>query len=141
MVAAEIYTSYATDFRTQLISSRSDTIFLAAQGEFSGGTIIKQLRDLGYEDTIYSEVVPTQPEALGIAGDAATGLKVIVPNPDLQTQIGKDFLVNYEAHFGTVATLPWFQGSAYDDVYIAAECLSRTGTTGIPPGSVIASTT
>ena len=34
---------------------------------------------------------------------------------------------NYEAHFGTVATLPWFQGSAYDDVYITAECLSRTG--------------
>ncbi len=129
VVAAESYASDVTDFRSQLtklISSRPDGIFLAAQGEFSGGTIIKQLRDLGYEGPLYSEVVPTQPEALGIAGDAATGLKAIVPNPDLQTQTGKDFLASYEARFGTVATLPWFQGSAYDDVYIAAECLSRT---------------
>ena len=26
-----------------------------------------------------------------------------------------------------MAPLPWFQGSAYDDVYIAAECLRQTG--------------
>ena len=130
VVAAESYASDVTDFRSQLtklISANPDGIFLAAQGEFSGGTIIKQLRDLGYEGPIYSEVVPTQPEALGIAGDAATGLKAIVPNPDLQTQVGKDFLANYEARFGAVPSLPWFQGSAYDDVYIIAECLGRTG--------------
>ena len=130
VVAAESYASDVTDFRSQLtklINANPDGIFLAAQGEFSGGTIIKQLRDLGFEGPIYSEVVPTQPEALGIAGDAATGLKAIVPNPDLDTQTGRDFLANYEARFGSVATLPWFQGSAYDDVYIVAECLSQTG--------------
>jgi len=130
VVAAESYASDVTDFRTQLtklISANPDAIFLAAQGEFSGGTIIKQVRDLGFEGPLYSEVVPTQPEALGIAGDAATGLKAIVPNPDLDTPAGRDFLANYEARFGTVATLPWFQGSAYDDVYIAAECLRQTG--------------
>ena len=130
VVADESYASDVTDFRSQLtklINARPDAIFLAAQGEFSGGTIIKQTRDLGFEGPIYSEVVPTQPEALGIAGEAATGLKAIVPNPDLQSQTGKDFLRNYETRFGTVATLPWFQGSAYDDVYIVAECLSRTG--------------
>ncbi len=130
VVAAESYASEVTDFRSQLtklINANPDGIFLAAQGEFSGGTIVKQLRDLGYEGPIYSEVVPTQPEALGIAGDAATGLKAIVPNPDLQTQIGQDFLTNYEARFGTVPSLPWFQGSAYDDVYIIAECLGRVG--------------
>ena len=130
VVAAESYASDVTDFRTQLtklINANPDGIFLAAQGEFSGGTIIKQLRDLGFEGAIYSEVVPTQPEALGIAGEAATGLKAIVPNPDLQTQTGKDFLANYESRFGSVPSLPWFQGSAYDDVYIVAECLGRTG--------------
>ena len=130
VVASASYASDVTDFRnqlTKLINSNPDAIFLAAQGEFSGGTIIRQLRDLGFEGPIYSEVIPTQPEALNIAGDAATGLKAIVPNPDLQTQTGKDFLANYEARFGSVATLPWFQGSAYDDVYITAECLSQTG--------------
>jgi branched-chain amino acid transport system substrate-binding protein len=130
VVAEENYASEVTDFRSQLtklINAEPDAIFLAAQGEFSGGTIIKQLRDLGFEGPIYSEVIPTQPEALEIAGDAATGLKSIVPNPDLQTQAGKDFLTNYEARFGTVPSLPWFQGSAYDDVFIIAECLGRTG--------------
>ena len=130
VVAAESYASDVTDFRTQLtklIRANPDAVFLAAQGEFSGGTIIKQLRDLGFEGPIYSEVVPTQPEALAIAGEAATGLKAIVPNPDLDTQTGKDFLASYETRFGGVATLPWFQGSAYDDVYIIAECLGRTG--------------
>ena len=130
VVASESYASDVTDFRTQLtklINAEPDGIFLAAQGEFSGGTIIKQVRDLGFEGPIYSEVVPTQPVALGIAGDAATGMKAIVPNPDLDTGTGMDFLANYEARFGTVATLPWFQGSAYDDVYIVAECLSQTG--------------
>ena len=130
VVAAESYASDVTDFRSQLtkiINAQPDGIFLAAQGEFSGGTIVKQLRDLGFEGPIYSEVVPTQPDALEIAGDAATGLKAIVPNPDLQTQVGKDFLTNYEARFGTVPPLPWFQGSAYDDVFIIAECLGRTG--------------
>ena len=130
VVATESYASDVTDFRTQLtklINAGPDAIFLAAQGEFSGGTIVKQLRDLGFEGPIYSEVVPTQPEALGIAGDAATGLKAIVPNPDLDTQTGKDFLTSYEARFASVPTLPWFQGSAYDGVYIIAECLSQTG--------------
>ena len=130
VVAEESYASDVTDFRTQLtklINAEPDAIFLAAQGEFSGGTIVKQARDLGFEGSIYSEVVPTQPEALGIAGDAATGMKAIVPNPDLDTQTGRDFLRNYEARFGSVPTLPWFQGSAYDDVHIIAECLSRTG--------------
>ena len=36
-------------------------------------------------------------------------------------------MANYEARFGSVPTLPWCQGSAYDDVYIIAECLGQTG--------------
>ena len=99
---------------------------LAVQGEAAGGTIMKQARELGYDGPFYSEVVPTGPEALRIAGDAATGLKAIVPNPDLTTDTGKEFLSNFRERYGTVATLPWFQGSAYDDVYIAAECLKQT---------------
>ena len=130
VVAAEAYATETIDFRTQitkLISANPDAILLAAQGEVSGGTIVKQARELGFEGQIYSEVVPTQPDALNIAGDAATGLKAVVPDEDLQTTKGKDFLANFEARFDYVAPLPWFQGSAYDDVYIAAECLRQTG--------------
>ena len=130
VVAAEAYSTDAIDFRSQLtklINENPDAILLAAQGEVSGGTIVKQARELGYDGPMYSEVVPTQPDALSIAGDAATGLKAVVPDEDLGTDTGRSFLINFEARFGYVAPLPWFQGSAYDDVYIAAECLRQTG--------------
>ena len=63
---------------------------------------------------------------MSIAGDAATGLMAVVPNPDLTTAAGQELLTNYRTRFGAVAPWPWFQGSAYDGVYIAAECLKRT---------------
>ena len=130
VVAAEAYSTDVIEFRSQitkLINEDPDAILLTAQGEVSGGTVVKQARELGYEGQIYSEVVPTQPDALSIAGDAATGLKAVVPDEDLATDTGRNFLSNFEARFGYVAPLPWFQGSAYDDVYIAAECLRQTG--------------
>ncbi len=130
VAAAEAYATETIDFRSQLtklINESPDAILLTAQGEVSGGTIMKQARELGYEGPMYSEVVPTQPDALSIAGDAATGLKAVAPDEELTTATGMDFLSNYEARFDEVAPLPWFQASAYDGVYIAAECLRLTG--------------
>ena len=129
VVASESYASEVTDFRTQLtkiINANPDAIYLASQGEFAGGSIIKQARELGYEGPIYTESVAVGPEALEIAGEAATGIKGIVPNNDLSTAAGKRFLENFTARFGMTPSLPWFQASAYDDVYIAAECLKQT---------------
>lgn len=124
----ERYPSDVTDFRTQLsklFGANPDGLLLAAQSEFTGGTILKQARELGYNGPIYTEVVPTGTTALEIAGDAATGVKAIIPSPDLETQKGKDFLANFRTRYGYV-TLPWFIGSAYDTVHIAAECLGQT---------------
>ena len=130
VLAGEAYASDTIDFRTQLtklINAKPDAILLSAQGEVSGGTIVKQARELAYLGPIYSEIVPTAPDALSIAGEAATGLKAIVPNPNLSTSAGKDFLSAYKDRYGVVAPLPWFMGSAFDDVKIAAECISQTG--------------
>lgn len=128
VAAAESYPSDAIDFRSQLaklLRVEADAIFLAAQGEISGGTIIKQARELGYDGPIYSEVVPTGPNALEIAGEHATGLKAVVPDPELNTSTGRDFLASFNERHG-IAPWPWYQGSAYDGVYIAAECLRQT---------------
>ncbi|MDE2861671.1 MAG: ABC transporter substrate-binding protein [Chloroflexota bacterium] len=127
--AAESYTSDATDFRSQLTKlteSNPDAIHVAAQSEFTGGTIVKQLRELGYDGPIYAESVVAGTQALEIAGAAANGLKAIIPSPDLETERGKQFLSNFRERYGFI-TLPWFLGSAYDDVFIAAECLAMTG--------------
>ena len=129
VVAEERYASDVTDFRSQLtklLGANPDALHVAAQSEFTGGTIVKQARELDFDGPIYGESVVTGTTALEIAGDAATGVKGVIPSPDLSTEKGKEFLDNFRSRYGYV-TLAWFLGSAYDDVYIAAECLKKTG--------------
>ena len=128
LVAEERYTSDATDFRSQLtklLSANPDAIHIASQSEFAGGTVTKQIRELGFEGALYSEVVPVGATALEVAGDAATGLKAIIADLDPANLKAKDVLTSFRARYDYV-TLPWYLGSAYDDVYITAECLSQT---------------
>ncbi len=128
VVASETYPSDVTDFRSQLtklISENPEALHLAAQSEASGGTIVKQAREQGFEGAIYTESVPAGTTALDIAGDAAKGMKAVLPTLDQPNETGRTFLANYREQYGFV-TLAWFLGSAYDDVYIAAECLGRT---------------
>ena len=129
VVAAESYSSEVTDFRSQLsklISANPDALHVAAQGEFSGGTIVKQVRELGYEGPIYSEIVVIGATALEIAGDAAAGLKAITAELDPANPKSAEVLANFKSRYDYIS-LPWYMGSAYDDVYIAAECLMQTG--------------
>ena len=129
VVAEERYVSDATDFRTQLtklFGADPDALHVAAQSEFSGGTIVKQARELGYEGPIYSEIVPTGTTAIEIAGDAATGMKAIIADIDPANAKGLEVLTNFREEYGYV-TLAWYIGSTYDDVYITAECLKETG--------------
>ncbi len=63
--------------------------------------------------------------ALDIAGDAAAGMKAFTNALDLDIPKAREVLANFRDRYDYV-TLPWHLGSAYDDVYIAAECLSRT---------------
>ena len=128
VVAEERYASDVTDFRTQLtklLNANPDAIHLAAQSEFTGGTIVKQARELGYDGPIYTEVVPIGATALEIAGDAANGLKAITADLDPANSKAQEVLKSFREKYDYV-TLPWYIGSAYDDVYITAECLKET---------------
>ena len=129
VVAMERYPSDTTDFRTQLtklIEANPDALHVAAQSEFTGGTVIKQARELGYDGPIYGEDVAVGTTALEIAGDAATGVKAIILDIDPANERGLAVLERFRANYGYV-TLSWYLASAYDDVYIAAECLGQTG--------------
>ena len=129
LVAEERYVSDVTDFRSQLtklMGADPDAIHVAAQSEFTGGTIVKQLKELGYDGLLYSEVVPVGATALEIAGEAATGLKAVTADLDPANDKAREVLANFKKRYDYV-TLAWYLGSAYDDVYIAAECLEQTG--------------
>ena len=129
VLAEERYPSDVTDFRSQLtklLNANPDALHVAAQAEFSGGTIVKQARELGFEGPIYSDIVVVGATALEIAGDAATGVKAVIADLDPNSNKAQDVLKNFREKYDYV-TLQWYLGSAYDDVYITAECLKETG--------------
>ena len=128
VVAEERYASDVTDFRSQLgklFAANPDALHLAPQSEFAAGAIIKQAREMGYEGPIYAETVSVGMTALEIAGDAATGMKAITADLDPDNEKAQEVLADFRERYDYV-TLPWHLGSAYDDVYIAAECLKQT---------------
>ena len=129
IVAKEGYASEETDYRaaiTRMIGKNPDAIHIAAQAEFAGGTIIKQLRELGWDGPIYGEIVVIGATALDVAGDGATGVKGIVPALDPGNSKANEFLDRFRERYD-YTTLEWFMGSGYDDVYITAACLEQTG--------------
>ena len=128
VVGQEFYGSDVTDFRTQLgklIDAKPDALHLAPQSEFAAGTIIKQAREVGYDGPIYAETISVGTTALDIAGDAATEMKAVTADLDPDNPEAQKVLANFMDRYNYV-TLPWHLGSAYDDVYIAAECLKQT---------------
>ena len=127
-MAAEQYGSDNTDFRSQLSrlsAANPDALHLAPQSEASAGAIIKQAREMGYEGPIYAETISIGTSALEIAGDAATGMKAVAADLDPNNEKGQEVLANFRERYSYV-TLPWHLGSAYDDVYITAECRRQT---------------
>ncbi len=129
VVSQESYASDVTDFRTQLsklFDEQPDALHLAPQSEFAAGVIIKQARELGYAGPIYAETISVGTTALEIAGDHATGMKAITADLHPDNAKAQEVLANFRQRYDYV-TLPWHLGSAYDNVYIAAECLKRTG--------------
>ncbi len=128
IVAGERYTSDTTDFRSQLgklFAANPDALHLAPQSEFSAGAIIKQAREVGYKGPIYAETVSLGTTALEVAGDAATGMKAITADLDPGNAKAQEVLANFRERHNYIS-LPWHLGSAYDDVYITAECLRQT---------------
>ena len=129
IIVEERYGADVTDFRTQiskLLAAEPDAIHIAPQSEFSAGTIIKQARELGYEGPIYAEEVSLGATSLQIAGEAADGVRAIAAQIREDNHRGQEVLTNFRARYDYLS-LPWHLSSAYDDVYITAECLRQTG--------------
>ncbi len=129
VAASENYASDTTEFTTHLttlLASNPDALHIAPQSETAAGNIIKQAREMGYDGPIYGETVSVGTTAQQIAGDAATGMKAITAAPDPTNAKSQEVLANFRERYQYI-TLPWHLGSAYDNVYIAAECLKKTG--------------
>ena len=128
IVGEERYASDVTDFRSQitkLIGLNADAIYVGSQSEFTGGTVIKQARELGYEGPMYTDVTGSGPVAQEIAGEAIAGVKVINRGLDPNNLVANAFLVNFRERYGYLSVI-FEMTSAYETVHIAAECLRQT---------------
>ena len=129
VVVEEKYNPDTTDFRTQLtklLSENPDALLVNSQSETNGGIILKQVRELGYEGPIYADIVPVGTTALEVAGEAATGTKSVLADIAPDNVIGQEVVAKFRERYDYV-TLAWYLASAYDNVYITAECLKQTG--------------
>ena len=130
VVGEERYASDVTDFRTQLtklIESNPDGLHVAAQSEFTGGTVVKQVRELGLPRVPYTrKSSPSGPRPWRSRATPLPGMKAITAELDPGNNKAQEVLANFRERYDYV-TLPWYLGSAYDDVYITAECLKQTG--------------
>ena len=129
VVAAEKFASDVTDFAPlleRLLGASPDALHISPQSERAAGTIVRQVRELGFDGPIYAETIAVGTTSLEIAGDAATGMKAITADLDPGNERAQQVLASFRERYDYV-TLPWHLGSAYDDVYIAAECLRKTG--------------
>ena len=52
-------------------------------------------------------------------------MKAITADLDPDNGKGQEVLANFRERYGYIV-FPWHMGSAYDDVYITAECLKQT---------------
>ena len=92
-----------------------------AQFEKRGGTLVAEERyasDVTDFRTQLTKLLNANPDAIHLAAQSEfTG--------DPANSKAQDVLKNFREKYDYV-TLPWYLGSAYDDVYITAECLKQT---------------
>ncbi len=124
------FPSATRDFRSMLLKIKEanpDAIFLSPQTEISGGTILKQARDIGIDAQFYSHGTLEGEETRKIAGSAAESLIVFAtPELDKQNKKAVDFLLQYKNEFGE-PVFELYLGASYDAIYLIADAINKVG--------------
>ena len=130
VVADENFAPETRDFRsilTKIKAAEPEAIFVNPQTEIAGGTIIKQVRELGITAVLFGSNVAGGTKSVETAGDHIEGF-VFVDAPGLSPNNPKAvaFLDRYRARYGE-PSIEIYTGSAYDDVYILARAIEMVG--------------
>lgn len=130
VVAGENFVSGTDDFRsilTKIKAAKPDAIFINPQTEIAGGTIARQIRELGIEVPLFGSNILSGAKAIEIAGDAVEGL-VLFDSPGLNPNNAKaaHFLTQYQARYGDLS-IEFYLGAGYDAVYILSLAIATAG--------------
>lgn len=124
------FQSGTRDFRSMLLKikeSNPDAIFLNPQTEISGGTILKQAREIGIQAQFFSHGTLEGEKTREIAGSAAENLIIFAtPELDKQNKKASDFLLQYKKEFGE-PVFELYLGTSYDAIYLIADAVAKFG--------------
>lgn len=130
IVADESFVPETGDFRsiiTKIKAGNPDAVFVNPQVEIAGGTIIRQIRELGIESQLYGSNILSGAKAVEIAGEHGEGL-LLFDSPGLSPDNPKAaaFLEQYLRRYGDLS-IEFYLGAAYDAMYLFADAVAKTG--------------
>ena len=134
VVRDESFASDATDFRTQLTKIKSanpDGIYVAAQTPATFGLVLKQMRELGIEQQLYTNEFAAAEDILNQYGDEVEGAIFAEPDFDENSQKARVLLNKLRSKYGELsgALPPVYFATQYDAVYILKEAIEACGGT------------
>ncbi|MEK7579429.1 MAG: ABC transporter substrate-binding protein [Patescibacteria group bacterium] len=125
----EVNVPDTTDFRTSVLKlkeSNAEAIIVLGTEPKSTGIMVKQIRDGGLQQQLFSAYAFSSPVAAEVAGkENAKGL-IFIDAPKLSSEVSsaKNFLEKYVAEFGeSPQGSEFYAGAAYDSVYIISDAL------------------
>jgi branched-chain amino acid transport system substrate-binding protein len=127
IVADERYSGEQTDFRsniTKVIRDNPPALFINCQGAVQCGTILKQVRQLGYSGQLFGADQAVNSEAITVAGTAAEDMIAVVAPFVQENKAIQDFLAKYRARHGKTAW-EFFMAATYDAVNVLAKCIGE----------------
>ena len=117
------------DFRaqiTKIIAAAPDAVYSPTYG-VEGGLILRQLRELGYEDPVFGSDVWSAPELITSAGEAAEGVYLVRPAQYTGGEY-QAFKTAFEEKFGEEPDV--YAAYSYDIGMILADCFAAGNKTG-----------
>lgn len=133
VLSEEINLPATTDFRTSIIKIKEkdpEVIFILGTQPENTGLMVKQLREQGLSQQIYSAYAFSSPAAVDAAGkENAKGIIYIdAPQLDKTNSISATFLNNYYQQYGEKPKgSEFYAAAAYDSVYIIKGALAKCG--------------
>lgn len=130
VVADEVFMQEARDYRSQIVkimAAKPEAIWVDPQTDKTGGTAIKQLRELGWEGPIYGTFFAESPGAVEIAGNAMEGV-IFAADPVVDPKANSkaaELLGKYKARYGKDPAYFYPFASDYDAVYIMANAIEE----------------
>lgn len=130
VVSDEDFAPEADDFRsmlTKIEDAGAEALFINPQTEISGGTIVKQAKEINVTSKLFASNVLSGSQSMEIAGEHIEGL-VFIDGPGLSYGNTKAaaFLSEFRSKYGDPG-IEFYAGAAYDAVFILAQAIEEVG--------------